>query len=215
MGRGVKVPLPSQTRLPLYHRYLREAREQRQAVVSSERPGDAVGVPAAQVRKDLGYLGEFGRPGIGYDVVEMQRKLGEQLGLTDVKDAVVVGAGRLGSAISAYPGFATYGLQIAGLFDNDPARVGARVGAMEVMHVSELPRFVAQRSIRIAILTVPAQAAQKVAQQLVEAGITAIWNFAPVKLEVPSRVVVSNEDLAARLATLSFRMTHDRESSAV
>ena len=215
MGRGVKVPLPSLNRLPLYYRYLLEAREQRQAVVSSEMLGDAVGVPAAQVRKDLGYLGEFGRPGIGYDVVEMQRKLGEQLGLTDVKDAVVVGAGRLGSAISAYPGFATYGLQIAGLFDNDPARVGARVGAMEVMHVSELPRFVAQRSIRIAILTVPAQAAQKVAQQLVEAGITAIWNFAPVKLEVPSRVVVSNEDLAARLATLSFRMTHDRESSAV
>lgn len=215
MGRGAKVPLPSLNRLPLYYRYLLEAREQRQAVVSSEMLGDAVGVPAAQVRKDLGYLGEFGRPGIGYDVVEMQRKLGEQLGLTDVKDAVVVGAGRLGSAISAYPGFATYGLRIAGLFDNDPARIGARVGAMEVMDVSELPRFVAQRSIRIAILAVPAQSAQKVAQQLVEAGITAIWNFAPVKLEVPPRVVVSNEDLAARLATLSFRMTYGREPSAV
>lgn len=205
--RDPKVPTPSLNRLPLYYRYLLEAREQRVAVVSSEMLGEASGVPAAQVRKDLAYLGEFGRPGIGYDVVEMQRRLAEQLGLAAEREAIVVGAGRLGGAISAYPGFAVYGLRIAALFDNDPARIGTRVGRLEVRDVSSLPRYVRENSIQIAILAVPASAAQGAAEQLVEAGIAAILNFAPVKLEVPPRVVVSNEDLAAHLATLCFRMS--------
>lgn len=207
-----KVPTPSLNRLPLYYRYLLEAREQRLTVVSSEMLGDAAGVPAAQVRKDLGYLGEFGRPGIGYDVAEMQRRLAELLGLAVEKEVIVVGAGRLGSAIASYPGFATYSLCIAALFDQDPAKVGTRVGGLEVLDVEDLPRFIQERSIQMAILTVPSAAAQKVANQLVAAGIKAILNFAPVKLEVPSGIVVSNEDLAARLATLSFRMTRGRDS---
>ncbi len=207
-----KVPTPSLNRLPLYYRYLLEAREQRLTVVSSEMLGDAAGVPAAQVRKDLGYLGEFGRPGIGYDVAEMQRRLAELLGLAMEKEVIVVGAGRLGSAIASYPGFATYSLCIAALFDQDPAKVGTRVGGLEVLDVEDLPRFIQERSIQMAILTVPSAAAQKVANQLVAAGIKAILNFAPVKLEVPSGIVVSNEDLAARLATLSFRMTRGRDS---
>jgi redox-sensing transcriptional repressor len=205
-----KVPTPSLNRLPLYYRYLLEAREQRLTVVSSEMLGDAAGVPAAQVRKDLGYLGEFGRPGIGYDVIEMQRRLGELLGLTKEKEVIVVGAGRLGSAISAYPGFATYGLRIAALFDSSPARIGTTIGGLAVLSVDELRRFVQEHGIQMAILAVPASAATKVAEQLVAAGIKAILNFAPAKLEVPPDVVVSNEDLAARLATLSFRMTHGR-----
>ncbi len=207
-----KVPTPSLNRLPLYYRYLLEAREQRLTVVSSEMLGDAAGVPAAQVRKDLGYLGEFGRPGIGYDVAEMQRRLAELLGLAMEKEVIVVGAGRLGSAIASYPGFATYSLRIVALFDRDPAKVGTRVGGLEVLDVEDLPRFIQERSIQMAILAVPSAAAQKVANQLVAAGIKAILNFAPVKLEVPSGIVVSNEDLAARLATLSFRMTHGRDS---
>lgn len=207
-----KVPTPSLNRLPLYYRYLLEAREQRLTVVSSEMLGDAAGVPAAQVRKDLGYLGEFGRPGIGYDVAEMQRRLAELLGLAMEKEVIVVGAGRLGSAIASYPGFATYSLRIVALFDQDPAKVGTRVGGLEVLDVEDLPRFVQERSIQMAILAVPSAVAQKVANQLVAAGIKAILNFAPVKLEVPSGIVVSNEDLAARLATLSFRMTRGRDS---
>ena len=206
-----KVPTPSLNRLPLYYRYLLEAREQRLTVVSSEMLGDAAGVPAAQVRKDLGYLGEFGRPGIGYDVIEMQRRLGELLGLTKEKVVIVVGAGRLGSAISAYPGFATYGLRIAALFDSSSARIGTEIGGLAVLSVDELRSFVQQHGIQMAILAVPSSAATKVADQLVAAGIKAILNFAPAKLEVPPDVVVSNEDLAARLATLSFRMTHGRE----
>lgn len=207
------VPIPSLNRLPLYYRYLLEARELRLAVVSSEMLGDAAGVPAAQVRKDLGYLGEFGRPGIGYDVVEMQRKLASQLGLASERDVVVVGAGRLGSAISSYMGFATYALRITAIFDADPARVGAVVGGLRVLDISELPRFVREHSIQIALLAVPASAAQQVADGLVRAGIAAILNFAPVKLEVPHHIVVSNEDLAARLATLCFRLIHRSEAT--
>ena len=206
-----KVPTPSLNRLPLYYRYLLEAREQRLTVVSSEMLGDAAGVPAAQVRKDLGYLGEFGRPGIGYDVAEMQRRLAELLGLATEKEVVVVGAGRLGSAIASYPGFATYSLRIVALFDQDPGKIGTKVGGLEVLDVKELARFVRERGIQMAILAVPAAEAQKVANQLVAAGIKAILNFAPVKLEVAPGIVVSNEDLAARLATLSFRMTHGKE----
>jgi redox-sensing transcriptional repressor len=208
--RNPKVPIPSLNRLPLYYRYLLEAREQRLAVVSSEMLGDAAGVPAAQVRKDLGYLGEFGRPGIGYDVVEMQKKLAEMLGLCTPKDVIVMGAGRLGSAISAYRGFATYSMRIAALFDVDPTRVGSRIGSMEVLDAAQMPQYVRNHSIQMAILAVPASAAQQVADALVKAGITAILNFAPVRLDVPAGVVVSNEDLAARLATLSFRSLHGK-----
>ncbi|HEX2922439.1 MAG TPA: redox-sensing transcriptional repressor Rex [Chloroflexota bacterium] len=211
MENRPKVPTPSLNRLPLYYRYLLEAREQRLTVVSSEMLGDAAGVPAAQVRKDLGYLGEFGRPGIGYDVIEMQRRLGELLGLVKEKEVIVVGAGRLGSAISSYQGFATYGLRIAALFDSSPARIGSKVGGLSVVSMDDLNEYVSEHGIQMAILAVPASAAPKVAEQLVAAGIKAILNFAPVKLEVPAGVMVSNEDLAARLATLSFRMTHGRE----
>lgn len=215
VARQPRVPLPSLNRLPLYYRYLLEAREQRLPVVSSEMLGDAAGVPAAQVRKDLGYLGEFGRPGIGYDVVEMQEKLAEQLGLATEREVIVVGAGRLGSAISAYPGFKTYGLRIAALFDRDPSKVGSSVGGLQVLDVAHLPAYVARRSIQVAILAVPASVAQAVAEELVGAGILAILNFAPVRLEVPPQIVVSNEDLAARLATLCFRMIYGEKSSSV
>lgn len=208
MEQRPRVPTPSLNRLPLYYRYLLEAQELRLAVVSSEMLGDAAGVPAAQVRKDLAYLGEFGRPGVGYDVAEMRDKLARQLGLDVEREVIVVGAGRLGSAISAYRGFATYGLHIAALFDNNPDRIGARVGGLEVLDVSQLQGFVQDHSIQIAILTVPATEAQAVAVQLVSAGITAVMNFAPAKLELPAGRVVSNEDLAARLATLVFRLSH-------
>jgi len=208
MDQRTRVPTPTLNRLPLYYRYLLEAQELRLAVVSSEMLGDAAGVQAAQVRKDLAYLGEFGRPGVGYDVAEMRNKLARQLGLDVERAVVVVGAGRLGSAISAYRGFATYGLHIAALFDNNPERIGAQLGSLQVMDVSLLPGFVQERSIRMAIVTVPASEAQAVAEWLVQVGITAIMNFAPAKLELPRGVVVSNEDLAARLATLAFRLSH-------
>lgn len=203
-----RVPLPALNRLPLYYRYLLEAQEQRLGVVSSEMLGDAAGVPAAQVRKDLAYLGEFGRPGVGYDVAEMRHKLAKQLGLDVERQVIVVGAGRLGGAISAYRGFVPYGLHVAGIFDNNPERIGTSIGGVQVMDIASLPDFVQSHSIQIAILTVPASEAQNVAERLVRAGISAIMNFAPVKLELAEGVLVSNEDLAARLATLCFRMPH-------
>jgi redox-sensing transcriptional repressor len=203
-----RVPNPALNRLPLYYRYLLDAQEQRIGVVSSEMLGDAAGVPAAQVRKDLAYLGEFGRPGVGYDVGDMRSKLAGQLGLDVERDVVVIGAGRLGSAISAYRGFSAYGLTIAGIFDNSARMIGTKVGDLEVQDIDKLPSFMQKRPIQIAILTVPASDAQKVAERLVSWGINAIMNFAPVKLELPPNVELSNEDLAARLATLCFRLSN-------
>jgi redox-sensing transcriptional repressor len=211
--RQPKVPTPSLNRLPLYYRYLLEAREQRLGVVSSEMLGEAAGVPAAQVRKDLGYLGEFGRPGIGYDVADMLAKLSALLGLATEREVIVVGAGRLGSAISVYPGFSRYNFKVVGLFDTDPGKVGKPVGGLVVLDYSRLPVMVRDRGVEIAMLAVPASAAQQVADDLVRAGIQAIMNFAPVKLMVPPHIVVSNEDLAARLATLGFRTIYGRELS--
>jgi len=194
-------------RLPHYYRRLLQAAHDRQMIISSQELGDEAGVPAAQARRDLSYLGEAGRPGVGYDVAELAARLESFLGLSEVKEAVLVGMGNLGRALASYPGFGRYGLRIAALFDRDPAKIGTHIGGLTVRPVDELVLFVRQRNIRIGVLAVPAPPAQSIAERMADAGIKVIWNFAPVSLELPAGVMVFNEDLAARLATLSYYVT--------
>jgi len=118
-----------------------------------------------------------------------------------------VGVGNLGRALASYPGFARYKLRITGLFDHNPAKIGSRVGSLEVFSLDELPDFIRRRGIMIGILAVPAPQAQTIAERIAEAGIKVVWNFAPVSLQLPSGVMVFNEDLAARLATMSYYIT--------
>lgn len=202
------IPLPSLRRLPIYYRHLLQAIQEGQTFVSSEELGQHAGVPGAQVRKDLNYLEEAGRPGVGYETKALAALLEEFLGLINDKEAVLVGAGNLGRALASYPGFARYGLQIVALFDNDPLKIGQSVAGREVLPIEKLTDLAQRLHIQMGIITVPERAAQSVAEAMVAGGIKVIWNFAPCRLDVPADVLVKNEDLAAELATLSHHIAH-------
>jgi len=206
-SRPVGIPAPSLRRLPIYYRRLVQALADGQAVMSSRELGDAAGVPDAQVRKDLGYLDYEGRPGVGYDVRELAAGLENFLGLVNDKEAVVVGAGHLGTALALYGGFERYGLRIVALFDADPAKLGTLPDGRQILPVAKLTDLVSRLQVQIGIIAVPEQAAQDVAERLVAGGVRAIWNFAPCKLALPADVLVKNEDLAAELATLSHHIS--------
>ncbi|MHB1295686.1 MAG: redox-sensing transcriptional repressor Rex [Anaerolineae bacterium] len=212
MNQYIGIPRPSLARLPHYYRRLLLAIERGEDVISSYELGYAAGVPAAQVRKDLSHLGELGRAGIGYDTQELAAVLQDFLGLANDKEAVLVGAGNLGRALAAYPGFARYGLKIIALFDNDPAKIGGSVADKEVYPLAKLVNLVKRLQVKMGIVAVPADQAQSVADLMIEAGIEVIWNFAPRRLVVPSHVLLESEDLAARLATLSYHITRKKLS---
>jgi len=212
MSASIGIPRPSLARLPVYYRRLLRALDDGEQVVSSQSLGDAAGVPAAQARKDLSHLGELGRAGIGYDARKLAATLQDFLGLANDKEAIVVGAGNLGRALAAYPGFERYGLRIVALFDNDPRLIGMTIAERQVFPLEKLGNLVGRLHIRMGIITVPAEHAQAVADLMVAAGIEVIWNFAPRRLDVPDHVLLENEDLAARLATLSYFITRKKLS---
>lgn len=198
----IQVPKYTLKRLPYYYRFICECDEQGFKFVSSEEMAKAVQINAVQIRRDLMLFGDLGTPGVGYNVRELKVKLEEILGLKNVNEAVLIGVGKLGHAIIDYPGFQRYGLRIVALFDNDPMAIGSKINGSQIFPVSELAHIVTRLNIKVGIITVPALAAQSVADILVNSGIKAIWNFAPVMIRVPGDVVVRNEDLAAGLATL-------------
>ncbi|MBO8126592.1 MAG: redox-sensing transcriptional repressor Rex [Firmicutes bacterium] len=201
-----KIPKPALERLFIYYRVLLSAEQNGETVISSVEMGKRLDLDPAQIRKDLTYCGEFGKPRIGYRVDRLKNELKNILGLEEKKQAVIIGVGRLGMAIYSYPGFAKFGLEIVGLFDNDPTKVGLVLGGEPIRNISELGDFIREKRVPMGILTVPAPAAQRVADIMVDAGICAIWNFAPVTLKVPDRITVRNEDLAVGLATLSWNL---------
>lgn len=207
MPRKPGIPLPSLRRLPIYYRLLADAIAAGQTCISSEELGLGAGVPSAQVRKDLNYLAEYGRPGVGYDVHALAAYLEEFLGLVNDKEAVLVGVGNLGRALTSYPGFERYGLQIVAIFDRDESKLGQIVTGREVLPVHKLPDLARRLHVQMGIICVPADQAQGVADLMVMGGIDVIWNFAPCRLALPEQILVKNEDLAAELATLSHHIT--------
>jgi redox-sensing transcriptional repressor len=207
------VPLPTLRRLPLYYRRLRQAAEDHIRVISSEELGRSVGSSAAQVRKDLSYLPEVGRAGIGYDVVSLAAYLEDYLGLVNDKEAVLAGVGNLGRALALYPGFKDYGLQIVALFDSDVTKIGKLVGEQRILPIEKLTNLCQRLHIQMGIITAPPQAAQEVADAMLAGGIRVIWNFAPCQITAPGNVIVKNEDLATELATLSHNITRLRTTN--
>jgi len=205
--RQIGVPQPALQRMPVYYRCLMKAIEEEVPFVSSDELGRSVGVPGAQVRKDLSCLSEQGRPGIGYDARSLASHLEEFLGLINDKEAVLVGVGNLGRALALYPEFARYRLQIIALFDNDVAKVGQTLDGRRILPMGRLANLSQRLHIQMGIITVPASAAQEVAEAMIAGGIKVIWNFAPCRLVVPEDVLVKNEDLAAQLAALSHHIT--------
>jgi redox-sensing transcriptional repressor len=148
-------------------------------------------------------IGYRGKPKSGYSVHELKKAIGEYLGINHETTAVLIGAGKLGSALAEYPGFAEYGLKIVAVFDNSPDRVGNLISDHTILPIDSLPRVVKSYDIGIAILAVPKHAAQQVCEYVVSLGIEALWNFAPARLKVPDGVIVRNENLALSVALLS------------
>ena len=194
-------------RLPLYFRTLRLAQDEGIDIISSDELGRRLGITPEQIRKDLASFGQFGKKGVGYYVNELKRNVGEILGLNNHWNMAVVGIGHLGAALANYQNFVTLGFNLVALFDQDPNVIGTTVNHVKVEDIRNVKRIVRERSIHIGIITVPAAVAQGVADQLVEAGIRGIWNFAPIKMQVPDSMHIVNEDLSIGLSRLSYHIT--------
>lgn len=197
------IPLPSLRRLLLYYRHLLAAIEAGQEYQSSAELAWTADTTPEQVRKDLSYLPSQGRSRVGYPTQKLAQIIEETLNLTSDKDVLLAGAGNLGQALALYPGFKQYGLNIVVLFDNDPARVGTRVGRLQVLPVEKLSNLAARMLIRIGIIATPPENAQDVADAMVAGGIKAIWNFTSARLTVPEDVLVNTIDLSPELLVLS------------
>lgn len=198
-----KVPDATVSRLVTYLRVL-DTLERRGVVrTSSEQLAEEAQVTAFQVRKDLAYFGSYGTRGVGYSVPLLKRELRQILGLSRRWRLAIVGMGRLGQALADYPGLGE-AFHLVGMFDVDPGKVGRSLSRGKIEPLAALPRAVPERGIEIGMIAVPAEAAQEVADVLVRAGIKGILNFAPVVLEIPSRVPVENVDFLAGLSRLSY-----------
>lgn len=193
-------------RLSLYLRYLEEFETEGQATVSSEALATRGGTTSAQVRKDLSFFGSFGKRGLGYPVAELARRLREILGLDRRYRLVVVGAGKIGSALAQYRGFRTRGFDIVALFDSDPGKVGKCYDGVEVRPVDRLEEALRSEQADIGVIVVPGDQAQAVADRLVAGGVKAILNFAPAPLQVPDDISLKNVNLALELEALSFAL---------
>lgn len=198
------IPRKTVYRLSIYQRCLQRLRENRISTVSSAALARAAGVKPTQLRKDLAYFGQFGTRGLGYDVEDLGEKLTDVLGTTHLQPVILVGVGQLGSALLRYEGFNKEGFEIVAAFDADAGRPRGISCPVDVFGMERLREFVRSRGIKMAILSVPAKVAQEVTNQLVDAGIQAILNFAPTLLQVPDRVMVNNVDLAIELENLSY-----------
>ncbi len=172
--------------------------------VSSQQMGHDLNLNPAQIRKDLSIFGDFGVKGMGYRVSELADKLSKILGLDKEIPIVLVGVGNLGAALCRYNRYQKSATKIVGLFDGHPAKIGQVHGSLEVRPMEELVDFVRQNNIKMAIITVPAAAAQSVCDALVAAGVKAILNFAPVLLNVPEGVRVQNSDVTVELQALAY-----------
>lgn len=197
-------------RVSLYLRQLETFQRQGQTTISSSQLGAALAINDAQVRKDLAFFGQFGYPGIGYRIEELSGALRRILGIDRIWPTALIGWGNLGRALLKYRGFHNRGFHIVALFDSDPKKVGQTHGGLVVQPTESLPQAAAALEIGLAILSVPADAAQRVADQVVNSGILGIMNFAPFPLNVPPTVSVVGVDLSVQLEHLAYKVQNAR-----
>lgn len=213
--KKAKLPQTTIGRLPIYLRSLVQLAGHGGQIVSSEGLSQLAGTNAAQLRKDLSYLGEFGTRGVGYDVDQLINEISKWLGLIRDRTVAIVGVGRLGGALVGYQGFGEKGFKIVAAFDTDPRKIGGEIDGLSIRDPSELPRVVDELgSIDIGIITTPSGAAQRAANQLAQAGIKAILNFAPITVEAPEDVFVRHVDLAVELQILSYHLQKSESTKA-
>jgi redox-sensing transcriptional repressor len=191
-------------RLPVYLRALQQMAAEGRQVTSSQELGERLGISAAQIRKDLSQFGEFGKQGTGYNIEYLANQVREILKVTKSWDVVIVGAGDIGSALAGYNGFSERGFKIRAIYDNSPERIGQKHGEFIIRDTANLKSEVEAAGIKMAMIAVPASAAQGVADLLVEAGIRAILSYAPVNLNVPAGVRVQNIDPSIHLQRMTY-----------
>lgn len=201
------VSLATYNRLPLYLKALYGLRAKGEKYASSVTIADTVRENPSVVKKDLSYaITSEGKPKVGYEIDCIIADIEEFLGYNNVKDAILVGVGKLGQALMGYAGFEKYGLNIIAGFDVKDEVIGSEVHGKKVLPTGKMQSLVEKLDIKIGILTTPAEVAQVMAETMVESGIRAIWNFSPTHLELPEEVIVKNEDMAASLAILSAKL---------
>lgn len=194
-------------RLMRYYRFLTESAVMRGAeTVTSAQIAEALDIDPTQVRKDFGAIGLLGMGRVGFDACEVCRSIRVVLGFDEQMDAVLVGAGHLGTALMTYKNFERYGFRIVAAFDSDKRKVGQRVAGRVVQSTRALKPYVKKHGIRLAILTTPADVSQSVTDRLVSVGVRAIWNFSPTQLTAPSGVKVRNEHISLGLAEISYHL---------
>ena len=198
------MPRKTIYRLSIYLRCLARLRENGIGTVSSEALAKAAGVKSTQLRKDLAYFGTFGTRGLGYDVAELSQKISGELGTSRLQPVVLVGVGHLGLALISYRGFEKEGFEIIAAFDTEPNRRRDKKITQPILALDELPKFIAEHGVKMAILSVPVAVAQEMANKLIECGVMGILNFAPIVLAVPEDVMVNNVNLAIELENLSY-----------
>ncbi len=191
------IPDKVSNRLTLYHSILAEYIEKGHEYISSPQIAQRLSIDDSQVRKDFKLLNNAGKCRVGYIVKELKDSIEKTLGFAKAKDAFIVGAGHLGLALAKYDNFNSYGLNILALFDNDPHKIDIQVNNKQIFHISKLPNLAQRLNVDIAILTVPRQYAQEVADYLIDSNIKYIWNFTPAVLDVPPHIKVWNENLIA------------------
>ncbi len=198
-----KIPKSVKARLPIYLHYLKAILQEGKTTISSAAIAEALGLGEVQVRKDLALVSGAGKPKIGYYVDELTEHVENALGSGSVTNAVIVGAGKLGKALLCYDGFAEFGLELLAAFDKDDSKVGKVNDKKFVYPLTEIKEFCKTHDVKIGVITVPEKAAEEVADILVDCGVEAIWNFAPVRLKVQNGIKIKNENMAASLAVLS------------
>lgn len=196
-------------RLSHYLRFLEAFEAAGRETVSSEELAERGGTTSAQVRKDLSHFGSFGKRGLGYPVPELRSRLAGILGVGRRWNVALAGAGKLGAALHAYDGFRRRGFHVVAVFDSDPRKIGRRWGPLTVEDVAGLATSAREKAVEIGIVVTPPEAAQEVADAMVDAGITAILNFAPAKLVLPENVSLRDVNLAIELEALCFALTHE------
>lgn len=193
-------------RLPRYYRYLGDLLKNDVVRISSKELSQKMNVTASQIRQDLNNFGGFGQQGYGYNVEFLYNEMGRILGLDRTNNIIIIGAGNLGQALANNQDFDSNGFKIIGLFDVNPRLIGMTVRGVEVYDIDMLEDFLSKNEVIIAALTLPKSKATKIANDLVDMGIKALWNFAPVDLNLPEDVIVENVHLSESIMTLSYRI---------
>lgn len=213
MNTNPKVPLPTLERMATYLRFLIDLEATQTETISSTEVERQTGVNAAQFRKDLSYFGEFGKPGVGYNVIDLQARIARILKVDRDQPMIVLGAGNLGSALVGYNGLREHRFRMAGVFDSSPAKIGTKLSDLTVCDIATLEEVNVQIGAKIAIVAVPASVAQQVAELAIKAGVMALLNFAPIILRVPSRIVVRNVSFLQELSVMSYYLTIDAKAN--